>query len=55
METIQIYASRNEVAYKLWVDPRTIKKMILDRKILVAMFKWKKRYIITKDIFINLC
>lgn len=48
---IQIYASRSKVAEALNVDPRTVKKMIDDKKVLVVMFRKKVRYIIAKEVF----
>lgn len=51
---IQVYASRTSIAQSLWVDPRSIAKMICDKKIIQVVIKDKIRYIVTKDIFIYL-
>ena len=51
---IQVYASRTAIAQALWVDPRSIAKMIVDKKIIQVVVKDKIKYIVAKDIFIYL-
>lgn len=48
---IQVYASKSETAMALWVDQRSIKKLIKDKKVLVVIYKKTTRYIIAKEVF----